>query len=621
MILLKTRICFNQTFIRLKHRNHPGHKPRPAAISIRPNLPDKYLDEAIYPPIKPKFPPGEFESDYDPKLAWFYFNEGQKYTSLKTIQERLSVLAYSNVQQTLDDLKQRKTRFFPIYKLSSLSKTPRMLPFNQYITKTHVQMIDQDTKLVSSKESYQKLDYNLYEMIRSKVKEIIIKNYQRKMNNESIDYNVPVHPDTYKPEFLEKRAKVEHDHKFSNLLTRDIFDFVTSALCSQESNSHLLEAQYGVDVDIKSYWKRSGFANEKPRGAVNPDPDTIRFQYEDIASYQIKCDQPLRPLYELNHPECSQKINDYVYKPAVFKLFADHVLPMQVPGHWYGDKREFNFLTVFNTTRMNAYINELYPDYDDKLEFLKSMAVNSAHAELTAQAYYLGFSMWKELNYPLVGQFMFTDGRYFSVANYQLNTLRLWNKATKLTNLCYLSEPEMLFELNEEKTEVRNFNDQLFNRIINCLMAKPVKDTNEIVSDYSQLDYMIGGTALRPYLSVQDFDQQLTQRHQLFAITLYELVKYDKPTSYLNLRSVTDPVGMRPKFQRLYDKYTYEFRDIVLNYYPRDYYGFRLVERMLRKTSKQTAEFWDLKHPVYEWANVPPPDTNSIPRNIQLPKF
>ncbi|RNA28306.1 vegetative incompatibility WD repeat [Brachionus plicatilis] len=587
----------NQIFTRLKHRNHPGHKPKPPAISILPSLPDNYVDEATYPPVKPKLPPGEFSADYDPKLAWLYYEEGQKYTALKTIQERLSVLAYSNVQQTLDDLKQRKTRFFPIYKLSSLSKTPKMLPFNQYITKTHVQSIDEHTGLASSKDSYQKLDYNLYEMVRSKVKEIIVNNYQRELRKESIDYTVPVHEDTYRPEVVEKRAQVDREHKFSNLLIRDILNFMTSALGTQDSNWHLLNAQYGVDVDIKSYWKRSGFASEKPRGAVYPDTDTIRFQYEDIASYQIKCSKPLRPLYQLNHPECSKKINDFVYKPVVFKLFADHILPMQVPGHWYGDKREFNFMTVFNTTRMNAYLNDLYPDYDYKFEFLKSMAITSAHAELTAQAYYLGFSMWKDLTYPLVGQFVFTDGKHFSLCNYQLNTLRLWNKATSLTNLCYLSEPQVLFELNEDKSEIKHFNDELFNKLVNCLLARPVEDEGEIVPDYSQLDHMVGGTALRPYLSVQNFEQ-LSERHQLLAISLYELVKYDKPVSYLNLRSVTDPVGMRPKFQRLYDKYTYEFRDIVLNYYPRDYYGFRLVDRMLKRAPKQTGKFWDLKHPV-----------------------
>ena len=126
---------------------------------------------------------------------------------------------------------------------------------------------------------------------------------------------------------------------------------------------------------------------------------------------------------------------------------------------------------------------------------------------------------------------------------------------------------------------------------------------------------------MRPYLAVNNFETQLSKRHKLFAMSLYELVKYDIPLTYLNQRNEMDPVSYRPKFPRLYDRYTYEFRDLVLNYYPRDYFGFKLVERMLKKAPKESEKFWDLKHPVYEWANVPPPDTNNIPRNIQLPTF
>jgi hypothetical protein len=132
---------------------------------------------------------------------------------------------------------------------------------------------------------------------------------------------------------------------------------------------------------------------------------------------------------------------------------------------------------------------------------------------------------------------------------------------------------------------------------------------------------MIGGTRLRPYLSIQDFESQLSVRHKLFATNLYELVKYDKPMSYLGYRSMTASQTTKPHFPRKYSKYTYDYRDIVLNYYPRDYYGFKLVERMLKKWPKQSEKFWDLKQPVFEWANVPPPDINNVPREINLPTY
>lgn len=176
-----------------------------------------------------------------------------------------------------------------------------------------------------------------------------------------------------------------------------------------------------------------------------------------------------------------------------------------------------------------------------------------------------------------------------------------------------------LYEVNDTITECK-LNENVFKKLLNTLVTKPIKNETDLVEKYSEIDYMVGGSRLRPYLSINDFEKQLNIRRKLFAISLYELVKYDRPASYLNLRS--DAVTTKPKFDRAYDNLTYEFRDIVLDYYPRDYYGFKLLERiLLRKAPKQTEKFWDLKQPVYEWATVPPPDTNNIKRNIDLSKF
>ena len=90
---------------------------------------------------------------------------------------------------------------------------------------------------------------------------------------------------------------------------------------------------------------------------------------------------------------------------------------------------------------MFDYLHNKYSGLDD-FDALKSMATTSGYAELTAQAYYLGFSMWKDLTYPLMGQLLLTNGQDFSFANYQLNTLRLWNKATPKSNLCHITVPE-----------------------------------------------------------------------------------------------------------------------------------------------------------------------------------
>ncbi len=120
------------------HRNHPGFKKKAFATPLVQELPDTQLEEAVYPPVKPKFPPGEWEQDSAPKSAWLYHDEGRKFHSLRSIQERLSVLAYLNVQQTLDDVKAQRTKYYPIYQLSATAKAPQMLAFSQYATKTSV---------------------------------------------------------------------------------------------------------------------------------------------------------------------------------------------------------------------------------------------------------------------------------------------------------------------------------------------------------------------------------------------------------------------------------------------------------------------------------------------------
>jgi hypothetical protein len=99
---------------------------------------------------------------------------------------------------------------------------------------------------------------------------------------------------------------------------------------------------------------------------------------------------------------------------------------------------------------MLDYFKKFEMDNEEDYNGYKSAAINLGHAELTAQAYYLGFSKWKDLTYPLTGQYVLTNGEYFSLAKYQLNTLRLWNKSSPLSNLCYITKPEKyLFNFRE----------------------------------------------------------------------------------------------------------------------------------------------------------------------------
>ena len=281
------------TSYRFIHRNHPGHKKKPLAVVRKSDLPDRYLPEANYPPIKPKLPPGNWPDDVEPSQAWNYFEDGQKFHSLKTIQERLTILAYSNIQQTLSDLKVRGTRWSPIHIVSSLSKTPRMLPFNQYITKTDIKVtndsIDGKEKDVVLNKS---VDKDLYDKIKNHLEENIFVFFEKQKYLKDT-HEVPVHPDAYKPEVLEKEKIANEKYDEVNSIIKIIMNTCSSILSTNESNKHLLNAQYGSNVNIKAYWKRCGFKEQSPRGTDKKNKDIISFQYDDVASYQIKCDMPL----------------------------------------------------------------------------------------------------------------------------------------------------------------------------------------------------------------------------------------------------------------------------------------------------------------------------------------
>ena len=75
----------------------------------------------------------------DPKTAWMHFELGEKhYRHLKSVKERLTVMAYQNMMCYYDkvDVEQIDSRL--MWMLTGRSRSPRSLPFYKHITRTHV---------------------------------------------------------------------------------------------------------------------------------------------------------------------------------------------------------------------------------------------------------------------------------------------------------------------------------------------------------------------------------------------------------------------------------------------------------------------------------------------------
>lgn len=265
---------------RLKHINHPGHKQKKKAVQVKYELPDEYVEEAQYPPVKPEYPPGSFSDKIDSKIAWHYYEEGLKFHSLKTIQERLTVMAYLNIQPTIDDVGATRMRYYPLWLLDRQSGTPRSKDFMQYITKTHTELVKDLPKSNSliNKNSFEKIKQATIECIK-----LNLLNKQKPIEN-----------------LLEnKETENSVQNNYTNEFVTDLFNSIINVLSTEDEYSHLKKAMYGYNVDIQGYWKRCGFRECRPRGAVKPDEDTIRFQFRDKAILQLKNDMPLGPVIHI----------------------------------------------------------------------------------------------------------------------------------------------------------------------------------------------------------------------------------------------------------------------------------------------------------------------------------
>ena len=280
------------TLIRCSHQNHPGHKPRRPAFTVKYELPDLYSEDCLYPPIKPKYPLGfNWKETTLPKLAWHYFNEGQNFHKLRTIQERLTVLAYLNIQPTMEEVGFTRMRHYPLFLLTGLPRAANSKNYYQYITKTEL-----ETDLKTEPKRRGGVDKECYSKIKEAIENCVLTNLiDRKKHHDNL-WNVCDDKEAFKVDQVEFEKMLEGNNERNGLLINDILNSIITILSTQDQYSNLISAYYGRNVDIQGYWKRCGFHKSRPRGAVNPDTDVIRFQFRDKALLQIKCEMPLKPV-------------------------------------------------------------------------------------------------------------------------------------------------------------------------------------------------------------------------------------------------------------------------------------------------------------------------------------
>ena len=209
-----------------------------------------------------------------------------------------------------DDLKFQTTRYAPIYQIKSAPIAVNSLPFVKFITKTSMNLVDgelpinqqssnKSSKSPSAASQLYERDKVAYEKLKKIATECIVNHLVFRQQEFEEVISIPEHPDKFRPDSVEREKLLAKKHELSNQLIKNLMDSLSSSLASRSVDdnddggfTHLQNAQYGYDVDVKGYWKRCGFKSQKPRTSS----DVIRFQFEDVATFQLKTDRPLRPV-------------------------------------------------------------------------------------------------------------------------------------------------------------------------------------------------------------------------------------------------------------------------------------------------------------------------------------
>lgn len=191
-----------------------------------PRVDDTILENAEYPPIKPKFPPGSW-GNIDREQAWMWNSLKEKVLDIPTVSDRLNVFLNKNHDAIF---------------LDPINEHPSKLAFRQYVTKTHLipwssSNTEDDFPLLSSVQNSELLFFRIKQAVTD---HLLVESEAvcRENVNPSVESNLKC-----------------------NLLFRCISDTIIHHMWKHFE--HLQECQYDEDVTIRSLWHRHSVEREK----------------------------------------------------------------------------------------------------------------------------------------------------------------------------------------------------------------------------------------------------------------------------------------------------------------------------------------------------------------------
>jgi len=222
--------------------------------------------EPLYPPIKPRYPPGQY-GGLTEACAW------------NVDAWRNELLAIPKVKERLERIAGSENRFMWI--VEAMDRRPRNIEFRQRLMKTHIvndlpEMYNVDEKITS-----------VYEQLRPVLMDQFGLEWQHQHGH-----------------VLKKAAGgCASDDELRSLVHHVVGGIVKTMVVElSASNEHLLRSQLDEDVRVETFWYVGGFTGEGnkcdgqwPDMKLKGDEDAgiLLFQYRHRASWQIRTELPL----------------------------------------------------------------------------------------------------------------------------------------------------------------------------------------------------------------------------------------------------------------------------------------------------------------------------------------
>jgi len=222
--------------------------------------------ESLYPPIKPRYPPGQY-GGLTEECAWDVDAWSKELLAIPKVKERLESIAGS------------ENRFMWI--VEALDRRPRNIEFRQRLLRTHV------VEALPGMNSLDETVSSVYERLRPALMDHIRLEWQHQRGN-----------------ILEKAAAGSALDGELQQLTHHLVGGIVKTIVVElaASNEQLLRSQLDEDVRVETFWYVGGFTGEgnkcdgqwqNMKLKNDEDAGILMFQYRHRANWQIRTELPL----------------------------------------------------------------------------------------------------------------------------------------------------------------------------------------------------------------------------------------------------------------------------------------------------------------------------------------